>query len=214
MTAPTGPPAWLAWARTLQSVAQAGLNYSQELFDRERYRQVRRIAAEIAAAGTDADPEVIERFFASQEGHPTPKIDVRAAVIVEDQILLVHEREDRCWSLPGGWADVGETPAQTAERETREEAGVAVKAVKLLALYDRERRGHPHHPEYSYKAIFACEPTESPARPRPGQSAETLDARFFARHALPKLSRARVLPAQIELAFAHAADPALPTEFD
>src|SRR5205807_232785 len=127
------------------------------------------------------------------------------------RILLVHERDDGGWALPGGWADVGESAAQTAERETREEAGVEVRAVKLLALFDRERRGHPRHPEYSYKAIFACEPDGVP-QPRPGP--ETLGASFFAHDELPELSLARVLPDQIVLAFAHAADPGLPTAFD
>jgi ADP-ribose pyrophosphatase YjhB (NUDIX family) len=204
-------PRWLDWARTLQSVGQAGLTYARDPFDRERYREVRRVAAQIAAAGTSADPDVIEGFFASQHGYPTPKIDVRAAVIVEHRILLVHERDDGAWSLPGGWADVGESAAETAERETREEAGVEVRAVKLLALYDRERRGHPRHPEYSYKAIFACQ-AEGSGSPRPGY--ETLGAGFFARDELPELSLARVLPDQIALAFAHAANPSLPTAFD
>jgi ADP-ribose pyrophosphatase YjhB (NUDIX family) len=169
------------------------------------------VAAEIAAAGTGADPDAIERFFTSERGYPTPKVDVRAAVIVEDRILLVRERDDRGWALPGGWADLGESAAQTAERETREEADVEVTAVKLLALFDRERRGHPRHAEYSYKAIFACEPDGLP-RPRPGP--ETLEAGFFACDDLPELSLARVLPDQIALAFAHAVDPALPTAFD
>jgi ADP-ribose pyrophosphatase YjhB (NUDIX family) len=192
-------------------VGQAGLTYAGDPFDRERYREVRRVAAEIAASGTGTDPVVIEGFFASERGYPTPKIDVRAAVIADQRILLVRERDDGGWSLPGGWADVGESAGETAERETREEAGFEVRAVKLLALYDRERRGHPRHPEYSYKAIFACEP-HGPPRPRPG--AETIDARFFARDELPELSLARVLPDQITLAFAHAADPDLPTAFD
>lgn len=169
------------------------------------------MAAEIAASGTGTDPYVIERFFASERGYPTPKVDVRAAVIADQRILLVRERDDGGWSLPGGWADVGESAGETAERETREEAGFEVRAVKLLALYDRERRGHPRHPEYSYKAIFACEPHGSP-QPRPG--AETIDAQFFARDELPELSLARVLPEQIALAFAHAANPDLPTAFD
>ena len=112
--------------------------------------------------------------------------------------------------LPGGWADVGESPAQAVQRETQEEAGVHVVAIKLLALYDRELRGHPRHPEYSYKAIFACR-LRGPARPMPGP--ETLGACFFAANALPELSLPRVLPEQIALAFAHDRAPELPTEF-
>ena len=192
-------------------MGQAGLTYAQDPFDQERYREVRRVAAEIAATGTDADPDTIERFFTSERGYPTPKVDVRAAVIVENRVLLVRERDDRGWSFPGGWADLGESPAQTAERETWEEAEVKVTAVKLLALYDREQRGHPRHAEYSYKAIFACAANGLP-RPRPGP--ETLGAEFFASDGLPELSLGRVLPEQIALAFAHANDPDLPTAFD
>jgi ADP-ribose pyrophosphatase YjhB (NUDIX family) len=139
-------------------------------------------------------------------------MDVRSAVITEDQILLVREREDGNWTMPGGWADVGESAADAAVRETREEAGVQVRAVKLIALLDRERRGHPRHPEYSYKAFFACKLLK-PATPRPG-SAEITDAGFFARDALPRLSLPRITPEEIGLAFEHHRAPQLAAEFD
>jgi ADP-ribose pyrophosphatase YjhB (NUDIX family) len=206
------PPSWLRWSRALQSVAQAGLTYAQDPYDQERYRDVRRVAAEIAAAGSAGDADAIAGFFASERGYPTPKIDVRAAVIVEDRILLVREREDGGWTMPGGWADVGESAADAAVRETWEEAGVRVRAAKLIALLDRERRGHPWHPEYSYKAFFACDPVGA-LTPVP-QSAEITDAGLFARDALPQLSLGRITPAEIELAFAHRATPELPAEFD
>ena len=114
--------------------------------------------------------------------------------------------------MPGGWADVGESAAEAAVRETREEAGVEVRPAKLIALYERERRGHPVHPEFSYKAFFACEPS----RRRRARAAglETTGAAFFDRAELPELSLARITPAEIELAFAHHAAPELPTEFD
>ncbi len=206
-----GAPAWLRWVRTLQSLAQAGLTYAEDSYDIERYRELRHVAAEMAAGFTDGDARAIEGFFAAAAGYPTPKIDVRAAVIVDGQILLVRERADGGWSLPGGWADVGESAAEATERETREEAGVEVRAIKLIALFDRERRGHPLHVDYSYKAFFACQPIGD-VDPRPGP--ETLGAGFFAPSALPPLSLPRVLPEEIELAFAHAADPGLPTAFD
>lgn len=209
---PAVPPQWLHWARSLAAIAQAGLTYAQDPFDRERYEQIRRLGAEIAAAHTGQSLAAIEGFYASESGYPTPKLDVRAAVIHRGRILLVREREDDGWALPGGWADIGEGPARAAERETAEEAGVEVQAVKLIALLDREQRGHPPHPEYSYKALFACVPL--PADPRPEAGAEVKDAGFFDPDALPPLSLPRTLPAQIELAFAHAADPALPTIFD
>lgn len=206
-----GEPPWLEWVRRLQAIAQTGLTYSRDPFDLERYRDVRRIAAEIAAGHSNGEVAAIEGLFASAAGYPTPKIDVRAALIVKDRILLVRERDDGGWTLPGGWADVGETAAEAVVRETREEAGIEVRAVKLIALYDRQRRGHPRHADYSYKAIFRCEPSGN-TTPRAGHEVD--QAAFFAPGQLPDLSVARVTPNQIELAFMHQADPALPTEFD
>ena len=204
-------PPWLEWVRRLQAAAQAGLTYSRDPFDVERYRDVRRIAAEIAAEHSTVEVGAIEELFASAQGYPTPKIDVRAAVIVDDRILLVRERDDARWALPGGWADVGETAGEAVARETREEAGLEVRAVKLIALYDRQRRGHPRHPEYSYKAIFRCDPI-SEIVPRAGDEID--GAAFFAWSELPDLSLPRVTPHQVEVAFAHQANPDLPTEFD
>jgi ADP-ribose pyrophosphatase YjhB (NUDIX family) len=206
-----GPPEWLRWTRTLRSIAQAGLTYARDPFDRERYRDVQRVAAEIAARGSEGDADRIAGFFASQHGYPTPKVDVRAAVIDGERILLVRERDDGGWTMPGGWADVGESAAEAAVRETEEESGVQVRAVKLIALYERERHGHPRHPEFSYKVFFACEVCGA-AEPRAGS--ETTDAGFFDRFELPDLSLARVTPAEIELAFAHRDSPELPTEYD
>lgn len=208
---PPQPPDWLRWARALQGIAQAGLTYAADPYDRERYREVQRVAAEIAAHGSDGAVERIAGFFASERGYPTPKIDVRAAVIAENRILLVRERDDGGWTMPGGWADVGESAAEAAVRETREESGVRVRAVKLIALYDRERRGHPRHPEFSYKVFFACEAL-GVAEPQAGL--ETTGAGFFDRYDLPELSVARITSAEIELAFAHHAAPELPTAFD
>jgi ADP-ribose pyrophosphatase YjhB (NUDIX family) len=204
-------PRWLQWARRLQSVAQAGLTHARNPYDLERYRDVRCVAAEIAAAGSDGNVDAIQGFFASERGYPTPKVDVRAAVILEERILLVQERDDGGWSLPGGWADVGESAGEAAIRETREEAGVEVEPEKVIALYERERRGHPPHPEFSYKIFFAC---RACGHQEPRGGPETLDAAFFAPDALPPLSAARVTPQEIAVAFAHHRNPDLPTEFD
>ena len=204
-------PRWLQWSRRLQTVAQAGLTHARDPFDLERYRDVRRIAAEIAAAGSDGNVDAIQGFFASERGYPTPKVDVRAAVIVQERILLVKERDDGGWSLPGGWADVGESAGEAAVRETLEETGVEVRPEKVIALYERERRGHPPHPEFSYKVFFACQICGD-HKPQPGP--ETLDATFFAPDALPPLSAARVTSQELAVAFAHHRNPQLPTEFD
>lgn len=212
-----GAPAWLEWARALQAIAQTGLAFSLDRYDLERYRQIRRIAAEMAGAASAGDPDTIENFFASATGYPTPKIDVRAAVIVDGRILLVRERDDGCWSMPGGWADVGESAAESVVRETREEAGIAVRPVKLIALYERERHGHPVHPEFSYKAFFACVPESARCADSPNltpAAADTVGVGFFDPRELPPLSLARVTFAEVSLAFEHARDPQLPTAFD
>jgi ADP-ribose pyrophosphatase YjhB (NUDIX family) len=217
MVPPTEPagapvtPRWLEWTRRLQSVAQAGLTHARDPYDLERYRDVRRVAAEIAAAGSEGNADAILAFFSSERGYPTPKVDVRAAVIVDEGILLVKERDDGRWALPGGWADVGESAGEAVVRETREEAGIEVRPEKVIALYERERRGHPPHPEFSYKIFFACQ-VRGVAKPRGGT--ETLDAAFFTPHTLPALSAARVTAQEIALAFAHHREPGLPTEFD
>ncbi len=206
-------PRWLQWTRSLQSIAQAGLTFAQDPHDVERYEELRRLAAEMAADGTGEDKAAIEGFFVSERGYPTPKVDVRAAVIVEEQILLVRERDDGGWTMPGGWADIGESAAEAVVRETREEAGIEIRAVKLIAVYERERRGHPVHPHFSYKLFFAGEPCSS-QEPRSGGAPDVIGAGFFTRTDLPPLSLARVTAQEIELAFEHAADPSLPTEFD
>jgi ADP-ribose pyrophosphatase YjhB (NUDIX family) len=211
VTAGSQAPRWLVWARELQSVAQAGIAYSDNPYDIERYEQVRRVAAELAAARAGGDPDAIAGLFSLETGYPTPKIDVRAAVIHGGRILLVRELDDGGWSMPGGWADVGESAAEAAVRETREEAGVDVRAVKLIALLDRERNGHPPHPQYSYKAFFLCEVEDDPS-PRAGS--ETSGAAFFDPQELPPLSLARTMPAQIALACAHHDALGLPTAFD
>jgi ADP-ribose pyrophosphatase YjhB (NUDIX family) len=197
--------------RSLQTIAQSGLNYATDDYDRARYREVRRIAAELAAAHSNARPDIIEGLFAAESGHPTPKIDVRAAIVVSERILLVREREDGGWTLPGGWADPGESASEAAARETREEAGLDVRATKLIALYDRARRNYPPHVHYIYKAIFACDLIGDAV---PHASDETDGAEYFAADKIPALSTGRTTPHQIERVFAHHEDPSLPTEFD
>ena len=202
----------LGWARSLQAIAQSGLAYGDlPAYDRERYEQVRRIAAEMLAhrSGTDADG--LEALFARESGHATPKLDVRGAVFADDRILLVQERHDRGWSLPGGWVDVGESPSEAVTREILEESGHPTRAVKLLALYDRDRHGYPPHPWHIWKAVFLCEPAGGAPRPL---GSETLDARFFGRAELPELRFSRATQVQIERCFEHRDHPEWPTDFD
>jgi len=204
-------PQWLTWARRLQAIAQSGLTYCQDKFDVQRYHEIRAIAAEIMASGAalPSDQPVVA-LFAAQAGYATPKLDVRAAVFRDGRILLVRELEDGGWTLPGGWADVGEPPSLAAMRETREESGYDVRITKLVALYDRDLQGHPPHAFYAYKLFFLGELQGGSAQ----SSHETSGAQFFSEHELPPLSLSRVTPAQIAHMFEHFRNPALPTSFD
>ena len=203
---------WLEWARQLQAVAQTGMAYEDAPpYHAERYAQVQRIAAEIAAVGAGDDPQRLEALFAREIGHATPKLDVRGAVFHDEELLLVCERRSGAWTLPGGWADVGDSPAGSTVREVREESGYAVRATKLIALHDREQRGYPSHPWYTHKATFLCElQEEEPAEP----DHEVTDVGFFAEEAIPPLDVNRTAPDLVALCFAHRREPDLPTDFD
>lgn len=203
-------PQWLKWARGLQAHAQNGLYYATNPFDRERYAGIRRIALDMLAAASDLKPGELEDLFAQQAGHATPKVDVRGAAFRDDRILLVRERADGLWTLPGGWADVNESPAESVERELWEESGYRGMATKLLAVWDRSRHGHPPHAFYIYKLVFRCELTGG----APQESVETNGVDFFAPDALPPLSVGRVTAKQIERLFEHMRRPELPTDFD
>jgi ADP-ribose pyrophosphatase YjhB (NUDIX family) len=206
-----GAPDLLRWARSLQAIAQSGLAWEPKEYDAERYAQVRRIAAEMLADPDQLGVDGVEGVFASQVGHATPKVDVRGAVFRNDAILLVEEASDLGWSLPGGWADVGESPREAVEREVLEESGYRTRAVRLIGLYERDRRATRPHVWHIWKAAFLCELVDDQRHPL---GAETTDARFFAPDELPRLRYSRASEWQIERCFAHHADPSLPTEFD
>jgi ADP-ribose pyrophosphatase YjhB (NUDIX family) len=201
---------WLRWAQELQALAQMGLAYNQNPFDRERYEAIQRIAADIIATHTAADIEAIHATLVLNHGPATPKIDVRGVVVRAGRVLLVKERSDGCWTLPGGWADINESAAQAAVREVREESGYEVRAVKLLALYDRNKHDHPPLLWHTYKAFFACEIIGG----APADSIETDGVEFFALDDLPALSTGRANAAQIHRLVAHHAHPEWPTDFD
>ena len=201
---------WLRWAQELQALAQTGLAYTKSPFDQERYEAIQRIAAEIIAAHTATEIDAIHRALVLNHGPATPKIDVRGAVVQDDRILLVKERSDGRWTLPGGWADVNESPAEAVVREVREESGYDVRAVKLLALYDRNKHDHPPLLWHAYKVFFACEIIGG----APTSSIETDGAEFFAIDALPELSTGRANAVQIRRFVEHAAHPEWPTDFD
>jgi ADP-ribose pyrophosphatase YjhB (NUDIX family) len=203
-------PLWLRWAQQMQAIAQAGLAYSQNVYDRERYQQIRTLAIEIVGSFSDAPEAELHWALSAGRGYPTPKVDVRAVVIRGGEVLLVRESRTGGWTFPGGWADVGDTPAGAAERETLEESGYRVRATKLLALLDKSRHEHPPSLDYTYKVLIGCELLGG----APATSHETDAVGFFARSELPPLDLDRTTPGQIEIAYAHAADPSRPTDFD
>jgi ADP-ribose pyrophosphatase YjhB (NUDIX family) len=203
-------PKWLDWVRRLQAIAQSGLAYSPSQYDLERYEAVREIAAEMMADGSASAVATIRDLFASQAGHATPKVDVRGAVFRDDRILLVLERADGGWTLPGGWADVEESAAEATVREVREESGYETRAVKLVALYDRNRHGHPAIPFHAYKVFFRCELIGGEA----ASSSETAGVDWFGEDGLPALSTSRVTTAQIRRLFEHYRHPEWAADFD
>jgi ADP-ribose pyrophosphatase YjhB (NUDIX family) len=207
---PSTLPRWLDWVQRLQAVAQTGLAYGKDPFDIERFQQVQAIAAEIAAAHTDTLPDTINDLFAGEIGHATPKVDVRGVVFRDDTLLLVRERSDGRWTLPGGWVDIGESPSEAVTREVKEESGYDTRAVKLLALYDRSRHDHPAHIWYIYKLFFQCDLLGG----EPVPDKEILEVGFFRPDALPELSAGRVTAKQIARFFEHRQHPDWPTEFD
>jgi len=202
---------WLEWSRKLQAIAQNGLLFSKDPYDRERYEAVRAIAAQMMAAGSGEPLEVVTALFSGQAGYATPKVDVRAVIFRDDEILLVQEAQDGRWTLPGGWADPNESPSESVTREVAEESGFKTRAVKLLAVFDRAKHHHtPLHPFHVYKLFIRCEIESGEARP----SLETLDVAFFAEDRIPDLSLARVTPAQIARCFQHLRHPEWASDFD
>ena len=204
-------PKWLKWSQEIQALAQSGLQYSENPFDKERYRELSHIAAEIMAVKTDKDMGEILPIFEAQCGYATPKLDVRGVVFHGDKILLVREIADNGnWTLPGGWADVNLSPSKAVQKEMREEAGIIVEAEKILAVYDRNLHGHPPYPFHSWKLFILCR-LIAEATPDP---LETAEPTYFGEHNLPQLSIDRVTQEEIQRMFEYHRNPDLPTDFD
>ena len=205
---------WLDWAQRLQALAQNGLTFCANEFDIERYHAVRLVAAEMIATAADGqDVARVLGLLAAETGYATPKIDVRG-VVFDDQgrLLMVRERSDGLWTLPGGWADVGVSPAENVVREIREEAGLEARAVKLLAVYDRNKHPHPSILQHTYKLFLRCEVTGGVAAE--GGTLETCGVGYFPPDGLPELSANRATASQLARMFEHHARPDLPTDFD
>ena len=204
------PPRILEWAREVQALAQTGYHYAQDEFQRDRCRRLMDIAAEMISENTAVDFLPLANAFKAQVGYATPKIDVRAAVFQGNKLLLVRERLDGGWTLPGGWADVGDAPSKAAEREVWEEAGFRVEAQRVIGVYDANRL-NPLEVFHAFKIIFLCRIIDGEARP----SQETSDVSFFAQDSIPaNLSGERTTARHIRDVFAALRNPDCPTFFD
>jgi ADP-ribose pyrophosphatase YjhB (NUDIX family) len=203
----------MGWARELQAMSQTGLSYARDRYDTARYTRMGEIAAEMVAAESTLTRDEALQLNAVDFGYATPKVDVRGAVFQDDKILLVQELADGGrWTLPGGWADVNDSPTEAVIREINEESGLVTRPLKVLAVFDRELQGHtPPFPYHVYKIFFLCEWIEGELLT---SGEETGDAAFFTQNQLPELSLSRVTPAQILRCFEHLKAPALRTDFD
>jgi ADP-ribose pyrophosphatase YjhB (NUDIX family) len=204
------PPRWLEWSREIQALAQTGYHYAENEYQRERYHRLLEIAAEIASEHSNLEYSQVLDVFQVPIGYTTPRVDVRGAVFQADKLLLVRERADGGWTLPGGWADVGNIPSEAAEREVWEEAGFRVKARKVVGIYDANRVGRLEL-FHAFKIVFLCDLIEGEARP----SLETSEVGFFGRDELPAtLSGERTKQRHIQDAFRSLDNPSCPTVFD
>jgi ADP-ribose pyrophosphatase YjhB (NUDIX family) len=207
---PQPPRNLLEWARKVQAIAQTGLAFSRDPFDRERYTQLAELVAELLSRELAIPLGAARELWAGEHGYATPKVDVRGGVFRDERVLLVRERADGRWTLPGGWVDVNDAPSEAVAREIFEESGYRARAVKLAALVDKNRHPHPPGVHHIYKLFFLCELLGG----EPAASSETDAVEFFPLQALPSLSTGRVLASQIERLYQHRLDPSLPTDFD
>ena len=200
----------LELARRLHALARTGLHFCGNEYDRERYEEIERIAAELLGGSTLEDRDALLALWRTETGYVTPKVEVRGAVFRDGKVLLVRESADGCWTLPGGWADVNESPSQAVEKEIEQESGFRARAVKLAALYDRKLHGHGPALHHSWKVFFLCEITGGEAR----GSYETDAVGFFDPDGLPDMSLGRSTPRQVARMLEHWRNRALPADFD
>ena len=201
---------WLDFAIRIQSIAQAGLQYGKDQYDKERYGELRKIAAEMVSEKTDISVEKVYDLFCNETGYQTPKVDTRAAVFMDDKILLVHENNGT-WSLPGGWCDVDQSIASNTEKEVKEEAGFTVKAEKLIAVQDWRKHNVTNYAYGVVKAFVMCRYESGNFE----ENIETTEIAFFGKDELPDhLAVEKCTREQILMCFDAYENPEMPTLFD
>lgn len=197
-------------ARRLFALSQSGLHFTLQEYDRERYREIAEIGAQMLANESAYAADELRQTWFVEDGYSTPKLDVRGAIFRDDRVLLVRETIDGKWTMPGGWADVNDSPSYAVEKEIEQESGFTAKAIKLAALYDRNKHDHPPYLFHAWKAFFICDITGG----SPRFSNETDGVEFYPLDALPELSTGRTTAAQIQRMYVHHRQRDLPTEFD
>ncbi|MBN1996593.1 NUDIX hydrolase [candidate division KSB1 bacterium] len=203
-------PLWLKFCREIQAISQTGLAFTENEFEKQRYVRLSEIAAEMTNSVSQINYDTLAESFRLQKGYATPKIDVRGAVIKDGKILLVQERSDHAWCMPGGWVDVGEAPAQSVVREVREESGFIVSAQKIVGVFDANRSGRPMEFFHAFKIVFLCELLGGEAQP----SNETCAVGFYEFEKLPELSQNRTNKRHLKVIQAHLKNPNTPVFFD
>lgn len=201
---------WLGWAMELQSIAQAGLEYSRDKYDLERFQKIRELSAEIVSEYTGIGFEKVKDLFCNESGYQTPKVDIRGAVFKDGKILLVKESIDGCWSMPGGWAEINLSVKENVAKEVREEAGLDVDPVRIIAIQDRNRHNEPVHPYAIYKIFVLCNIKGGGFV----KNIETEESGFFTLDDLPELSEGRTNRKQIEMCFRAMYDENFTVVFD
>ena len=203
-------PKWLMIAREIQQLSQTGAAFAVTEYEKQRYKRLTEITAEIIEHHTELERESIQKVLMEHPGYATPKVDVRAAVVKDGKILLVQESTDKCWAMPGGWADVGDIPSEVAIRETKEESGYDVKPIKVIGVYDANRIGGRLELFHAFKIIFLCELIGGKA----AASDETIDVQFFDFKNLPALSLNRTNEKHLNEIKLHLVNPERKTFFD
>lgn len=201
---------WLKWAVEIQSLAQSGLAYTDNVYDIERYNRLREIAAEMLCEKSGMPLDKVKDLFCNETGYQTPKLDTRAAIFKDGKILLVHENNGT-WSLPGGWCDVLESVKSNTLKEVREETGLEVKASRLIAVQDRNKHNEPIYAYGVCKVFVLCELVGGGFK----ENIETTEIKYFSLEELPEnLAKEKTSREQIEMCFKAYNDPNWQTQFD
>lgn len=200
---------WLKWAIEIQSIAQAGLYYTKDVFDKERFEKLREISIEMLNYKTDISNSKIKNLFCNEVGYQTPKIETRGVLFKDNKILMVKERDGK-WSLPGGWCDVMESVKSNTIKEMKEEAGVDVNPIRIIGILDRNKHNTPIYPYGIIKVLVLCEYKSGEFI----KNIETSESRYFKIDELPPLSLDRVTYNQIKMCFDAKNDPNFKPIFD